>query len=638
MKQAVILAGGKGTRLRSVMGDRPKPLAEVGGDTLLGHQLELLRRHGVEEALILVSYGADQIADWLKSCDFSPVKIRLIDDGEPRGTAGAVLAAFDDLADEFAVLYADTMVGIDLTRFWAFHASRADTSASLFLHPNDHPADSDLVEMDAEGSILRFHSYPHPDGAWLPNLVNAALYIVKREALRPWKAVEQPLDFAKQLFPAMLEAGHLLRGYNSPEYIKDAGTPARLDKVRLAFDTGVIGRASLSVPQKAVFIDRDGTLNVDKGFIRKAEDLELIEGVGSALHRLNESEWRSVIITNQPVLARGEASEEDLRRIHARLDTEVAKDHAFFDRLYYCPHHPDKGFPGEVAALKVDCTCRKPAPGMLLQAAQDLNIALSESWMVGDSTFDLGAAENAGVSAILVQTGNGGHDGRTAHEASFTQTDFSAAVSFILDSYPKLAAFCEPLLESFAQSPILFVGGLARSGKSTLSGALVREWRRKGQGAYVIALDRWIKDHDKRGPDVLGRYDLDAAEALLRQMLAFQASAEDSLTLTLPAYDRKTKTRSDKTLTLTLAKGDRLVIEGVPALEMARRLTLLASSLFVESDEETRRERFAAYDRLRGLSPEQSEAAYRLRQSDEHPLIRATALQAHLTVSLDSVL
>jgi len=225
MKQAVILAGGKGTRLRSVMGDLPKPLAQVGGQALLGHQLALLRNHGFEEVLILVNYGAHYIEDWLKTQDFNPLIVRLIDDGEPRGTAGAVLAVFDELADEFAVLYADTMVEIDLSRFTSFHHAVPDCAASLFLHPNDHPADSDLVETGEDNHVLAFHPYPHAEGAYLPNLVNAALYIVKKRPCAPGKMRENHLILASTSFPPCLTKGFCYVAIIRPNISKTPAHP-----------------------------------------------------------------------------------------------------------------------------------------------------------------------------------------------------------------------------------------------------------------------------------------------------------------------------------------------------------------------------------------------------------------------------
>jgi NDP-sugar pyrophosphorylase family protein len=157
----------------------------VCGKPLLLHQLELLCAHGFTDAVVMVNHRADAIQEWLVGVDL-PISVRLIDDGEPRGTAGAVLAALGELEPEFLVMYGDTMLAVDLTRFWAWHHAGPGGDVSLFLHPNDHPHDSDLVEIDESGRILAFHAYPHPADAWLPNLVNAALYVVRRE--RPFSA------------------------------------------------------------------------------------------------------------------------------------------------------------------------------------------------------------------------------------------------------------------------------------------------------------------------------------------------------------------------------------------------------------------------------------------------------------------
>jgi histidinol-phosphate phosphatase family protein len=133
------------------------------------------------------------------------------------------------------------------------------------------------------------------------------------------------------------------------------------------------------------------------------------------------------------VIARGDCTEDELARIHARLDTLLAHDHAYVDALYYCPHHPDKGFPGEVAALKFACECRKPEPGLILKAAEELGIDLTRSWMIGDTTVDMELARRCGLSFIMVGTGHAGKDGRHPGEPAFTAPDLAAAVAMILD-------------------------------------------------------------------------------------------------------------------------------------------------------------------------------------------------------------
>jgi D,D-heptose 1,7-bisphosphate phosphatase len=158
--------------------------------------------------------------------------------------------------------------------------------------------------------------------------------------------------------------------------------------------------------------------------------------VAEAIGLLNLHGWRAVVVTNQPVLAKGWCSEAELQRIHNRLEMELGKEHAFLDRIYYCPHHPDKGFPGERPELKMVCECRKPKTGMIRQAAADLHIELARSWMIGDTTTDLQTAQNAGLRSLLVRTGAGGQDGRHAVTPERVCADLLEAVRYLTESQP----------------------------------------------------------------------------------------------------------------------------------------------------------------------------------------------------------
>ena len=179
------------------------------------------------------------------------------------------------------------------------------------------------------------------------------------------------------------------------------GTPERFHQVEADYKNGVVQAKNLSNKQKAIFLDRDGTINKYVGFLRHIDDFELIEGVAEAIQLINQSGYLAIVVTNQPVIARGEVSWEELNGIHRKMATLLGKEGAYVDGIYICPHHPDKGFEGERPEYKIDCDCRKPKPGLLLQAAKDFNIDLSESYMIGDSHRDVEAGENAGVKASM---------------------------------------------------------------------------------------------------------------------------------------------------------------------------------------------------------------------------------------------
>lgn len=432
MKQLVILAGGMGTRLKARLGDLPKPMIPIGGRPLLEHHVELARRHGFEDIIIFACYRSDLIDRHFGDGSRWGVRIRTVVEKEPLGTAGAVLAGYDLLAEEFAVTYGDTMVNVDLERIRQARAA-IDADAALLLHPNDHPSDSDLVEADQDGWITAFHNRPHPPGHWFRNLVNAGLYIVKKTALQPWINSRQPLDFGRDLFPAMLAQKKRLLAYVSPEYIKDIGTPERHDRVGAEYDRGVVQRSSLATPQRAVFLDRDGTLVREVNGLTSPDQLELLPGAAQAVRELNHHGWLAILVTNQPVVAKGFCTEADIAVIHNKLDTLLGREHAYLDRVYWCPHHPEKGFAGERPELKMDCDCRKPKPGMVLQAARDLNLDLTACWLVGDTTTDVETARNAGIKSVLLGTGHAGRDDKY-------KTTPTASAMNLLDSVRRIMA------------------------------------------------------------------------------------------------------------------------------------------------------------------------------------------------------
>lgn len=419
-----------GSRLAARTNGLPKTLVPVDGKPLLAYQLELLERHGVEQATLLCGYGAEQIRTFCGDGSRWGLKVGFIEEPQMLGTAGAVVAAQNELPEEFFVLYGDTMLNVDLERMFRAHTA-SGAEGTLFLHPNEHPQDSDLVECDELWRIKAIHGYPHPEGVQLPNLVNAALYVLKGSALRGFAVPDAPLDFGKHVFPQMLRDGVHLHGYRSPEYIKDAGTPARLDAVEADVRAGVVANGSLAVMRPAIFLDRDGTINEEVSYITRPEQLKLLPGAAEAVRRMRGAGYRVVVVTNQPVIARGDCTIEELMRVHDHMEMELSREGAFLDGIYYCPHHPDKGFAGERAELKMECDCRKPGDGMLRRAAQELNLDLSQSWLIGDRTGDIQAARKCGIRSILLKTGMGGSDERYDATPDYMFDDLLAAAHFV---------------------------------------------------------------------------------------------------------------------------------------------------------------------------------------------------------------
>ena len=618
MMQAIILAGGKGTRLRERLGHLPKPLIDICGLPLLERQILLAKKHAFTDVLVLVNHAADQIVNYCASKQNWGLNVHCIDDGQPKGTAGATLAVFEQLDSEFLVMYGDTMLDVDLTRFHRYHKQVDGMAATLFLHPNDHPQDSDLVEMDEDGFITSFHPYPHDASRYYPNLVNAALYWVRKQAMAPWRHETRPLDYGKDLFPAMLQHGMRLRGFNSPEYIKDIGTPARLDKVCADFLSGKIERASLERPQAMVFIDRDGTINREVDHLSAPEQFELLPGVAEAIKRLNRSEYRCCVVTNQPVIARGEASVQSLHQIHNKMETLLGGSGAFLDRIYYCPHHPDGGFPGERAELKRDCNCRKPKTGMIDLAIRDFGGSREKSWLIGDTSVDMETARRAGVKSVLVETGYAGLDYRHWATPDAIVPDLISAVSFILDHYPRLFSFCQRLTRDLGAGAIVLIGGQSRSGKSTLAAVMRDALQSRGQRAIVLSIDRWLKSDAERGPGVLGRYDMDGLQALIARLTDSELRPDR---LVLPGYHKLSRKQIAAVEELPLLGSDVILIEGTVALAIDISNETATHRYHVDIDETLRKQRVLSAYRLRGYSDDEAFKIYASRQLDEFPVI-----------------
>jgi mannose-1-phosphate guanylyltransferase/phosphomannomutase len=429
--QVVILAGGRGTRLGEHARTIPKPMVTIGGRPNLEHQVLLAQRHGFTSVLFLVSHLADRIEAHFGNGQRFGMEISYHAENPPLGTAGALRHAGSLLQQRFLVLYGDVYIECDLRRLWADHANNRPF-ATLVVHPNEHPYDSDLVEADAEGRILAIHPKPRSADQYLPNMVNAGVAVVERNIL-PLILPGTHLDLASDIFPALARnAG--LRAYRSAEYFKDFGTPDRLTRVRLDFETGKTARFSRDFRRPAVFLDRDGVINEEVSHLSDPAQMELIPGAAEAIRRLNEAGVLVIVVTNQPVVARGECSPDALRLIHAKMEALIGREHAWIDAIYFCPHHPDKGFAGEVPELKVDCACRKPKTGMFDEAVRDWNISLSGSYCVGDRRCDVIAARRVGIVPIGVKTGHGCRDCDALEAPDRLVEDLREAVEIILAS------------------------------------------------------------------------------------------------------------------------------------------------------------------------------------------------------------
>lgn len=446
--KTVIMAGGRGTRISSVASDIPKPMIKIEGKPVLEHELECLRDQGFTDIILTVSHLGSIIMDYFgDGSGISPatgkpfgVHIEYYFEKEPLGNAGALFKIKDKLDSDFLLLNADAVFDVDFNRFVAFHNQHGGL-VTLFTHPNSHPYDSGLIIANKKYSVEQWLAKEDDRPKYYRNRVNAGLHVINPLILDQsgidadkvgtlddnGKPIKVDLD--RQLLKPLAGTGKMFC-YDSPEYVKDMGTPERYYSVCEDYKAGRVSGKNLKNKQKAIFLDRDGTINKYVGFLRDIDEFELLDGVADAIQEINASGYLAIVSTNQPVIARGEVSFDELEMIHNKMETLLGQKGAYLDAIYFCPHHPHKGYEGERPELKFDCECRKPKPGMLLKAAQEFNIDLAQSWMIGDGENDIKAGMNAGCKTALIG------------ESAFGQTLNVQSLKEFVDKYISVKKDC----------------------------------------------------------------------------------------------------------------------------------------------------------------------------------------------------
>ena len=427
------MAGGKGTRLGEISKDLPKPMIDINGKPLLEHIINECFKYKFKDIKILVEHKAEVIQSYFGDGKKNNVSIEYFIEKEPRGTAGALIDIIKKLEKDFIIIYADTFINVDLTKFYNFH-KKQKSELSIFVHPNNHPHDSDIIELDDFNNVKKLYSYPHDGIKPLNNLVNGALYVSNKNIFENINLKLRKIDIAKDIIPYLIKKKFILKGYRSSEYIKDLGTPERLGQIKEDFKFNKIKNLSISLPKKTIFLDRDGVINEEIGYISDPSQIKILPNVSLAIKEANKRGILVIVITNQPVVARGECTFHKLKLIHNHIETLLGADGAYLDGIYFCPHHPDKGFKDEVKSLKVVCKCRKPGTKLLSIATKEFNIDLNKSWMIGDSTTDIQTAKNIGIRSILLETGYSGSDKKFDALPDFKSIDLLNAIKHIIDN------------------------------------------------------------------------------------------------------------------------------------------------------------------------------------------------------------
>ncbi len=410
---AAILAGGRGARLGKLTLKTPKPLLELAGKTIIERQILFLKRNGFKKIWMLSGYLGDQIEKNIGYGEKYGLKINHIIEKSPLGTAGTLKNLESLIRGDFLIISGDLALDIDLKSLISFHKKMGGV-ATIVSHPSDHPLDSDLINVDKHDKVSYFNlrkTKVQPKNLIYRNLTCASVFVFSVQIFKFIKKFEIS-DIEKDLFPKIIKSRSAIYAYKTAEYIKDVGTKKRLGEANKDILSGKVERLNKKFKRPAIFLDRDGVINKEVDELTSIGDLKLIPYSAQAIRRINNTDYLVIVITNQASIAKGFITDEYLRTIHNKLETLLGRQHAKLDAIYYCPHHPKKGFKGEISSLKKRCLCRKPQAGMIKKAVKEFNIDLKKSYFIGDSTIDVQTAKNAGIKFIGVSTGYGVRDNK----------------------------------------------------------------------------------------------------------------------------------------------------------------------------------------------------------------------------------
>jgi D,D-heptose 1,7-bisphosphate phosphatase len=559
---AYILCGGKGTRMGEISTQVPKPMLPILGKPVLEHIILQCKINGIYNICLITGHLSQIIEEYFKNGRKWGVEISYFIEKEPLGTTGAFKEMESVLPSVFWILYGDVIFDMDLSKMYGFHI-RKKAALTLAAHPNDHPFDSDLVKVDETDRVIEILPKPHSSDILARNLVNAALYLVNKEVIT--YLPDGRSDWGRRELPRICKSLPVY-AWRTTEYIKDMGTPERIQKVTEDVLRGKPAIRNLKNLQKAIFLDRDGVLNEDKDLIKSPDELVVFPFAGESIRQINKSEYLAIVVTNQSVVARGLTDSAGLDKIHAKLDKVLAESEAYLDDLYYCPHHPDSGYEGEIKELKIKCTCRKPSPGMLLAAAEKYNIDLSQSWIIGDRNSDIEAGKAAGCITVGVLTGNGLKNLKTM--PYFIFGNLPEAIEYILTKpHHNVLQKLKSLLKNHLKGrpAVIAIAGNTGSGKSTLSNYLQIFFNKEGFKTLKIELDQWILPQSQRGKvhNLYEVYRIDKIQENLRDLIKGKKVMP-------PGYQRHPTWSIEPPVYLLEPDTDLVILDGIIAFEASK--------------------------------------------------------------------
>lgn len=395
MRQAVIIAGGSGTRLVSSGVLTPKLLLPVGEKRLVDLLVHELEHENFTHALFILGVGSSEIIDYLSTLK-SDMEISYVVEKEQKGTFGALIQNSSLLAEKFLVIYGDLLVAN--TNLGGIFSSFQDSglNAAVLCKYTDHPFDSDLLEIDEGSLVVRVHPYPHENIDSVSSISLAGAFFFSKSLVIECKG-ESIFDISKNFLNFVLKDDSI-RAYFHQGIVRDVGTVQRLaDAKSLVQSFGDPITNDITI-----LLDRDGVINEDYGYVVSSENVKLTSFASSLLALIKDQQWKFGIVTNQPAVSRNLITITNAVSLTQSMLSMIDKSYTHFEYIYICPHHPDSGFSEEIKDLKIKCSCRKPAPGLLLDCVNQLKTRATRALLIGDRLTDIEAAVRIGAKALHV--------------------------------------------------------------------------------------------------------------------------------------------------------------------------------------------------------------------------------------------
>lgn len=430
IKQAVVLCGGKASRLGGIAQSVPKCLLPIGDLPLLELSVRVLQSAGISRVVLAAGHLGEEVREYCAERTDRDVEFTTALEESPLGTAGAVRSVSDQLDEHFLVVYGDIYLDANFKPLLERHMFTGSL-ATLLVRSSDHPWDSHLVLADDNGIVSGF-SKPGHHPQLFRNTANCAVFVCSKELLLRYVAPDARADFFDDVMPRVIEDGGLVTTYRLPEdeFVRDMGTPDRLDRVRRYHDWRQKNHAArvCNRPVSTLFLDRDGTLIQGDTPVRSPSEVKFLPGVLEAMARFHEAGVQCHIITNQPWIARGLLTLDELEDVHDHIRKVIVANGGDVAGFRFCPHHPETHHGDGITELRRACECRKPQSGMIRAVIEESRIELPNCVMIGDSWRDIAVADRCGIRSIQV-----GKDRSSSPCATIWSPNLLAAVDTVVE-------------------------------------------------------------------------------------------------------------------------------------------------------------------------------------------------------------